>query len=75
MVKGGNSMVLLLTVFIVFIVMLIIFLIAAVKNARIKPTICPACEREVKLVIDNQKCPKCRTKLFKHSNGEYQIRT
>ena len=68
-------MLIIFVILIAFIGFIILLPIAAIKNSKIKPTNCPSCGREVKLVNDNQKCPKCRTKLFKHGDGEYRIRT
>gem|GEM_PF-6668062 len=53
---------------------IVMFPIALIKVAKSKSFKCPSCDREVKLITTTAKCPFCKTKLFKHSNGEYQIR-
>lgn len=50
------------------------FPLAIIKVARTKKTKCPNCEREIKLVNTSAKCPFCKTKLFKHADGDYRIR-
>jgi hypothetical protein len=40
-----------------------------------KPIECPACGRKIRIVEKSAKCYKCKTKLFKHSDGNYMMRT
>lgn len=35
---------------------------------------CPVCQFKLKAINNSVKCPKCRSKLFKQPNGEYNIR-
>lgn len=51
----------------------VMFPFALFKVAKAKKTKCPACERDVKLVTNAAKCPFCKTKLFKHADGDYRI--
>lgn len=59
----------------IFIFMLIAFPVAFAQHAKATPFVCPACGREIKLVANTAKCPKCKTKLFKHADGTYRLRT
>jgi len=40
----------------------------------VKPKNCPACDRKVRLIGKSTKCNHCKTKLFKHANGEYMVK-
>lgn len=37
-----------------------------------KSTVCPVCENKLKVITQSIKCPRCKTKIFKQSNGEYR---
>lgn len=52
---------------------IIIFPIALIKVARTKKINCPKCENSVRLIGSPVKCPKCKTKLFKHADGNYRV--
>lgn len=54
-------------------VLVIMFLIALLKVAKAKSTACPNCERKIKLVTTSAKCPFCKAKLFKDTEGNYKI--
>lgn len=48
--------------------------LAIIQNVRTPKTNCPYCENQVKLVTKTQKCPSCKTKLYKHGDGTYKIK-
>ncbi|WP_367903380.1 DUF2614 family zinc ribbon-containing protein [Paenibacillus sp. PL2-23] len=35
---------------------------------------CPACARKIKFIGNSGHCYKCRSKIYKHSNGTYMTR-
>jgi Zn finger protein HypA/HybF involved in hydrogenase expression len=38
------------------------------------PIECPACGRKIKVRGNSTRCYKCRSKLYKHANGQYMVR-
>lgn len=38
-----------------------------------KPTTCPKCGHKFKAVTKRLKCINCRTKLYRHTDGEYKV--
>ena len=66
--------------FILFIIIVIGSLIVGIFVAPFimifkKPFNCPVCERKIKLFGKISKCPHCKTKMFKHANGQYMVKS
>lgn len=59
----------------VFLMFLVAIPVAIVKGARTKKQPCPYCKNEIRFISNYGKCPKCRTKIYKHGDGTLQIRT
>jgi len=46
----------------------------AVLTLFSSPIECPACGRKIKVRGTSARCYKCKSKLFKHANGQYMVR-
>ncbi len=60
---------------IIGIVFLIAFPVAFYKVMTSKKSKCPQCENEIRFAANYGKCPKCRTKIYKHGDGSLRVRT
>lgn len=66
-----------------FIVLIGIFVLVGIiaipvgiyKVFNAKTYICPGCENAIRFAANYGKCPKCRTKIFKHGDGTLHVRT
>ncbi|NLY80903.1 MAG: hypothetical protein GX072_13745 [Lysinibacillus sp.] len=49
--------------------------IAAIKAAKTEKQKCPNCENEIRFPKSYGKCPKCRSKIYRHGDGTLRLRT
>lgn len=67
---------LLISMFIGFVILVFIiaFPIGLIKVAKAKKYNCPYCENEIRFATDHGKCPKCKTKIYKHGDGTLRVK-
>lgn len=70
-------LVIIITIVIIFFVVVFVgaVIAAPIVAMFVKPFNCPGCDRKIKLVGKTAKCRHCKTKLLKHANGQYVIRS